>query len=237
MARRRKRNSQEGTALGCLILVIFFGALVTQVPGFLAFLVVVGLPIVGLWYWLGTGERRRMRALKLADVDSMSGHHFEHYVAALLEHQGFETTVTKGSGDLGVDVIATKGDLRYAVQTKRYTGAIPRTAVSDAVAGMHHYRCNAAMVVTNSRFSEGAKQLARSSGCVLVDRDTLAEWIASWQGASSKEPRPVSHSVSPPLPSAGKRIHSWDCACGTRNAPVFEKCHRCGGPMSRGRVP
>jgi restriction system protein len=111
MARRRKRNSQEGTALGSLILVVFFGALVTQVPGFLAFSVIVGLLIGALWYWLSTGERRRMRELKLADVDRMSGHDFEHYLAALLKHRGFDATVTKESGDLGVDGIAKKGNL------------------------------------------------------------------------------------------------------------------------------
>jgi hypothetical protein len=163
-------------------------------PGFLLLLIGVGLLGIGVWWWSSGGERRRYRALRLADVDSMAGHDFEHYVAALLEHQGHTTTVTKGSGDLGVDVIAAKGALRYAVQTKRYSAAVPRTAVSDAVAGMAHYKCNAAMVVTTHRFSDGAQQLARSTGCVLVDRDELAQWIIAFQddtsGAAGAPTRP-----------------------------------------------
>jgi hypothetical protein len=49
----------------------FFGALATHVPGFLAFLVVVGLLVGALFYCSGTGARRRLRALKLSDVDTM----------------------------------------------------------------------------------------------------------------------------------------------------------------------
>jgi hypothetical protein len=37
------------------------------------------------------------------------------------------------------------------------------------------------MVVTNSYFTRGAKQLAHSTGCELIDRDILAEWILDYQ--------------------------------------------------------
>ena len=129
-------------------------------------------------------QLRRLRALRLDEVDSMPGLAFEHYVARLLEHQGFKASVTKGSGDLGIDIIAHKNDRHYAVQCKRYNGNIPRNAVSDAVAGKQHYRCGEAMVVTNRFFTPGAKQLARSTRCALVDRDTLALWVQSFQSQS-----------------------------------------------------
>jgi TM2 domain-containing membrane protein YozV len=31
-------------------------------------------------------------------------------------------------------------------------------------------------------------------------------------------------------------MHAWDCRCGERNAPVFTRCRKCGGPMSAGRI-
>jgi HJR/Mrr/RecB family endonuclease len=37
------------------------------------------------------------------------------------------------------------------------------------------------MVVTNQYFTSGAKALAESNRCTLVDRDTLASWIIEWQ--------------------------------------------------------
>lgn len=36
----------------------------------------------------------RIRALQIADIDQMPGLEFEHYVAKLLERQGFRTQVT-----------------------------------------------------------------------------------------------------------------------------------------------
>jgi hypothetical protein len=49
---------------------------------------------------------------------------------------------------------------------------------------MAHYKCNAAMVVTTHWFTEGARQLAQSNGCLLVDRDELARWIVAFQEGS-----------------------------------------------------
>jgi restriction system protein len=127
--------------------------------------------------WL---TRRSLRALEIDDIDEMTGHEFERYVAALLTHQGFETTVTKGSGDLGVDIIARRQDHSVAVQCKRRADDSSRTAVSDAVAGKHHYQCEAAMVVTNQHFTPGAHQLAESTECQLIDREALAHWITDF---------------------------------------------------------
>ncbi len=46
----------------------------------------------------------------MSDVDTMNGHAFEHYVARLLTNEGFaEVTVTQGSGDYGVDILASRG--------------------------------------------------------------------------------------------------------------------------------
>ena len=79
---------------------------------------------------------------------------------------------------MGVDVIASKGAEKYAIQVKRYSKPVSRTAVSDAVAGKAYHGCTAAMVVTNNYFTAGARALARSTNCQLVDRDTLTKWIA-----------------------------------------------------------
>ena len=41
------------------------------------------------------------------------------------------------------------------------------------------------MVVTNSVFSRPAKELAADNNCVLIDRDTLAEWIFDFRAAKA----------------------------------------------------
>ena len=123
-------------------------------------------------------KEKRFRALKIADVDNMNPYEFERFVGELMKRQGYITTVVGQAGDMGVDIVAQKGDKKYAVQVKRHSSRVSRRAVSDAVAGKQHYGCNAAMVVTNNYFTKGAVELARSTRCQLVDRNTLADWIA-----------------------------------------------------------
>jgi hypothetical protein len=133
------------------------------------------LAIVLFWMLIKAFSGPRARNLK--EVDAMSGERFEHLVARLLSRQGYHAKVTKLSGDLGVDVVARRGAERIAVQAKRYSEPVSRTAVSDAVGGMKTYNCNSSMVVTNNYFTKGAQQLAKDNECRLVDRDTLATWI------------------------------------------------------------
>ena len=70
---------------------------------------------------------------------------------------------------------------------KRQNSKVSRRAISDAVAGMQHYHCNKAMVITNNYFTPGAATLARSTGCALIDRGTLAAWIVELQNATDRK--------------------------------------------------
>jgi len=144
-------------------------------------LIIALLVYIAIYEYKKKEKERRLRALKSSNIDNMDGIEFEDYVSRLLAHRGFKVEVTKDSVALGIDVIAQKNDLRYAVQVKQHVGLVPKLAVSDAVSGKYHYGCNAAIVVTNSYFTEGAIELARSTECELIDRDTLAEWIIGFQ--------------------------------------------------------
>jgi restriction system protein len=106
---------------------------------------------------------------------------FEQYVGRLLEQQGYKVKITGKPGDLGVDIVAQKGSLQCAVQVKLQVKPVSRRAISDVVAGKHHYGCNAAMVVTNNIFAKQAVDLARSTRCILIERTILARWITSCQ--------------------------------------------------------
>lgn len=48
-------------------------------------------------------------------VDVMNGNEFEHFVADLFDKMGYTTTVTKSSGDQGIDVIAEKEDRKLGI--------------------------------------------------------------------------------------------------------------------------
>ena len=120
----------------------------------------------------------------IAETDGMEGHEFESYCADLLRKNGFvNVSVTPGSGDQGVDVIAEKEGVRYAVQCKCYSSALGNTPVQEVCAGKSMYNCHVGVVMTNNYFTAGAKQLAENNGILLWDRDKLQRMIDSASGA------------------------------------------------------
>ena len=110
----------------------------------------------------------------LVDVDLMSGESFEQIVAEILKGRGYTNiNLTPQSGDHGVDILAYKGIFHYAIQCKRYTGNVGNKAVQEAFAGKHFYGADYAVVVTNARFTNQAKEEAQKLGVELWDRSWL----------------------------------------------------------------
>ena len=61
--------------------------------------------------------RRRRRHPEGEDIDRMEGLEFEYFCAELLRRRGFQgVEVTKGSGDYGIDILAEKEGVTYAIQ-------------------------------------------------------------------------------------------------------------------------
>ena len=115
--------------------------------------------------------RRLRRNLRGKALDEMEGREFEYFCADLLEKHGFdEVEVTKGSGDYGVDVLAEKDGVTYAVQCKRYDGPVGVKAVQEACAGREYYDRMVGAVMTNQYFTEPAVQAAKKLKILLWDR-------------------------------------------------------------------
>lgn len=111
-------------------------------------------------------------------IDKMSGKEFEKLCANMLNKNGFtEMEFTPGSGDQGVDIIATKDGKKYAIQCKRYNQKLGNKPVQEVYAGKTIYGCSVAVVLTNNYFTDGAKEAARATGVELWDRDTLRRML------------------------------------------------------------
>ena len=127
--------------------------------------------------------RRRLRldeidALLRVDCARLSGPQFENHLAEAFRIHGYDVALTGQSGDQGVDLIVTAHGRRVAVQAKCYNGTVGNDAVQQAFAGMAFHGCQACAVVTNSRFTRSAKDLAAKIGCATVDGDGLRRLIA-----------------------------------------------------------
>lgn len=120
-----------------------------------------------------------MNVHNISAIDGMEGHEFEYFCAELLRAVGFkEVKVTPGSGDQGVDILASKDGIKYAIQCKNYASSLGNTPVQEVVAGKKFYGCHVAVVMTNSKFTAGAIELANATNVLLWDRNKLKEFIS-----------------------------------------------------------
>ena len=121
--------------------------------------------------------RRHREELVAFNWRDLSGIEFEHFLERVFRELGFRTETTKASGDQGADLILTSGSVKIAVQAKGYSGSVGNDAVKDALLGRHFYGCTHCLVVTNSKFTSGAKKAAVKAECMLIDGDKLPEMI------------------------------------------------------------
>ncbi len=122
--------------------------------------------------------RRRRKRCGPADIDLMEGHAFEYYCAELLRRRGFqEVEVTKGSGDYGIDILAEKEGISFAIQCKCYASPVGVKAVQEAYAGRDYYDRMVGVVLTNQYFTQPAVDAAKKLKIVLWDRGYLESMI------------------------------------------------------------
>lgn len=134
--------------------------------------------IVVLSAWIGFAFLRRMRKARSRDMDLMEGHDFEVFCAELLRKRGFlDVSVTKGSGDYGVDILAEKDGITYAIQCKRYDTPVGVKAVQEAYAGRDYYDRMVGAVLTNQYFTTPAVEAAQKLKILLWDRGYLESML------------------------------------------------------------
>ncbi len=109
-------------------------------------------------------------------IDNINGYEFEKFIAELLGYLGYrEVTTTKESSDYGIDVVAVKDSVRYAIQCKNYSQSVGNNAIQEAYSGKNFYDCHVAIVVTNNYFTNNANNQAKMNKVVLWDRSKLTE--------------------------------------------------------------
>ncbi len=108
----------------------------------------------------------------------MKGDLFEQYCARLLELNMFSNVqVVGGSGDLGADIIAWKGNRKYCIQCKCYSNTVPYHALEQTVTARKNVGASEAILLSNNYFSKQTRQIAPEHQIVLWDRDKLAKLI------------------------------------------------------------
>jgi restriction endonuclease Mrr len=131
-------------------------------------------------------ERQRLEAERLQmehimdgkDYNLMTGSEFEGFCSRLISKNGFESVNnTKLSGDFGVDILAKKDGLDYAIQCKRSANVIGYKAIQEIHTGKDYYKCDKAVVITNNYFTKSAIEAGSRLQVELWDKNKLDELI------------------------------------------------------------
>ena len=116
----------------------------------------------------------------VADLDSIHDPlEYERAVSELLAMLGWNSRVTPGSGDQGVDVVATKGSRHIVIQCKLYSQPVGNKAVQEAHAAKGFEQAGEAYVVTNNSYTRSAQQLASSLGVTLLHHSQIKDYFGN----------------------------------------------------------
>ncbi|MCP4542316.1 MAG: restriction endonuclease [Chloroflexi bacterium] len=118
-------------------------------------------------------------------IGTMHPYHFEHLVRELLEAMGYEdVTVTKESGDKGVDVVATVQfgitTIKEVIQVKRYKGNIGRPILDQLRGALPYHKAIRGTIITTGGFTQGCRDAALFPGAApigLINGDKLLDLL------------------------------------------------------------
>ena len=124
-----------------------------------------------LLVFVGIVWKLLIRKRKSSDLfEDMEGHEFEYFCADILKQKGFvDVEVTRGSGDYGIDILAEKEGVTYAIQCKRYAAPVGVKAIQEAYAGRDYYDRMVGAVMTNQYFTAPAVEAAKKLKILLWD--------------------------------------------------------------------
>lgn len=122
---------------------------------------------------------------------------YERLVATLLEAEGYTTQLGSYIGDGGIDIIASRGDERLAVQAKMYGSGRPvnRHMILELHGAAACSDCTGAVIATDGRLMADASEAARKLGIRVMLTGELAS-------IPSAEPAPQAHDKPRPALSA-----------------------------------
>ncbi|RUL51918.1 restriction endonuclease [Lysinibacillus antri] len=128
-------------------------------------------------FLLNNDSKKASSSTTIHEVDLMNGIEFENFINDLFKKMGYDSEVTKASGDQGIDIITKKNGKSFGIQAKCYSNVVSNKAVQEVVAGLNYYKLDQGIVITNNKFTKSAEDLARANNILLWDREILKDKI------------------------------------------------------------
>jgi hypothetical protein len=105
----------------------------------------------------------------------MNPRQYEEFVCEYFRRKGYQAETTSYSGDYGVDVFATKGKEKIAVQAKMYGDGrkINRQMVMELHGAKDFFDCTKAVIATDGTFLPDAIKVAEKLKIEILTLDSL----------------------------------------------------------------
>lgn len=116
-----------------------------------------------------------------AQSTSEVGVAFEKKIKNIIEHAAPTAIVelTPATGDQGADLIVYGRNRKIVIQAKYYAHPVGNAAVQEVFAAKSFYSGTAAVVITNSTFTQSAKDLAAQLEVALLHEDDVSQLFAA----------------------------------------------------------
>ena len=111
--------------------------------------------------------------LKRSYWEGLNGYEFEIATAEVLKKHHFNTSVTRGSGDGGIDINAARGGFSGVVQCKAHVASAGPHVVRDLWGVIHHTKADFGIIVSKGGVSIGAVDFAKDGPIYFLNTDDL----------------------------------------------------------------
>lgn len=122
----------------------------------------------GSYAQLPSPLRRSSEYYRITEEDIANGflrfdpYSFEKLVAHLFAKKGYSAEVTRGSGDMGVDVMARNSTEAITIQVKKWNANVGGPDVHKTLGSMVSQKATRAIVITTSDFTNQAYEIQKS---------------------------------------------------------------------------
>jgi len=141
---------------------------------------------------------------------------YEAAVATHYEAQGYATSLGAGTNDWGVDVFASKGRDRLAIQAKMYGGttrSVNREQVMQLYGAAAWFDCTGAVIATDGELLPDAVAVARKLGVSILRNLAVRQARTSGPRVPSSAPDFSSVWEQHVMPLAGRTLARDDGSC------------------------
>lgn len=146
--------------------------------GILLILLAIGQRRLENWFEKLWRKKRYKDIANLERLRGLSGTEFEEFTAHLFEKLGYKITLTGGSHDGGVDLVAIKDGKSHYIQCKKYTNKIVSVGAVRDFYGAIADKLNAeGYFITTQFFTIEAKKFAEGKPIQLIDQFRLLDMM------------------------------------------------------------